>query len=234
MAAPEHCGDLGFGRSARAAAPASSPSRSATMVDSSPRPLGPPSSTAAIRPSSPAITCSAVVGLTAPLRIGRGRGERQSGLGRAVRASPDAPGTRSAIVSSPAVTAGAIARVAFLRQHQGQRAGPERAPPVRARDRRTSPAASPSARSSTWTISGLKSGRPLAAIDRGHRLGAVGAGGEAVDRLGRHRDQLAWPISAAARSIPPVSVGSAVRCHLPLMRRAAIGGAPAKPSESAA
>jgi hypothetical protein len=58
-------------------------------------------------------------------------------------------------------------------------------------------------------------GPPLGAIDRRHRLGAVGAGGKAINRLGGQRHQLpaAQPRAAAPRHPHPRVSPEEIVCH---------------------
>ena len=93
-------------------------------------------------------------------RIGAGRGERPAEARRSARRQSPC-GMRSATVSSPAVTSGWIAAPWLQRQHQRQRARPECLGELarqRVEDRDRSAIAS----ATTWAISGLKRGRPLA------------------------------------------------------------------------
>ena len=75
------------------------------MVDSSPTSQAPPSTTAAIRPSSPASTCAGDVGLIRPDGLADGAATGPPNAASSARATGCA-GTRTATVSSPAVTSG--------------------------------------------------------------------------------------------------------------------------------
>ena len=132
-----------------------------TTVDSSPIGVGPPSRIVATRAPRSASTCAAVVGLTWPERLALGAAIGRSADRRRAWAT-GCPGTRSAMVSSPAVVRSATGHSGALASTSvrapGQNASASRRPTsVRraSRDAASMPA--------TCTISGLKCGRPLAA-----------------------------------------------------------------------
>ena len=86
-------------------------------------------------------------------------------------------------------------------QHQRQRAWPERGgqlAPSRGRGRR---GRTPRPVAGTCTISGLKRGRPLASKTRGNGARVGGVGAEAVDGLGRERDEPAGAQKPAASAM---------------------------------
>ena len=107
-----------------AAKPASAPERSIT-VDSTPTRHAPESITAAIRPSSPASTCAAVVGEIPPERLAEGAATGPPNAANN-RVATGCAGTRTASVSSPAPASSATGQFSPARQHHGQRARPER------------------------------------------------------------------------------------------------------------
>ncbi len=120
---------------------------------------GPPSSTTATAAPNCSRTWAAVVGLSAPKRLALGAANSRP----QARSSASATawfGTRTATVSSPAVTtSGTTARRGSTRvSGPGQNAAARRR--ARALGTATSQAAAASA---TWTMSGSKRGRPLAA-----------------------------------------------------------------------
>ena len=182
---------IGPGRSRRGGPPVS-----ATMVDSRPCAVGPPSTISGMRPPRLARTCSARVGLIRPLALAEGaasgRADRVEQVahrrmgGRADRdrgeAGGDQRGDRRAVAQ---------------RQDERQRARPVAlAPALRASS------------SKRGDFSGLADvadmddqrieARPaLGLVDARDRLAIGRVGGEAVDGLGRHRDRLARRRSAA-------------------------------------
>src|SRR3989344_3587704 len=123
--------------------------------------VGPSSITIAIRPSSVASTWLALVGLTPPLALALGAA---SGAPLAASSACIArcPGTRSAIVSSPAVAMLATGQPAVRGTTKVSGPGQKRAASARSTLPNT-PSFSAAERSGTCTISGLKSGRPFAA-----------------------------------------------------------------------
>lgn len=82
--------------------------RTAAIVDSTPAEQGPASSTASIRPSSVASTCSALVGLRKPLRLALGAASGAPTPSITARMT-ECAGQRKATVGSPALTAAASA-----------------------------------------------------------------------------------------------------------------------------
>ncbi|MET3824332.1 hypothetical protein ABIC16_000025 [Sphingomonas sp. PvP055] len=131
------------------------------MVDSTPAAVAPSSTTSAIRPPSDATTCAARVGLIAPLALAEGAASGTPAAAISARIARCA-GTRIAIVSNPAVTSDAIP--ASGRSGSTKVSGPGQNAAASARAVASNTAIrSAAARSSTWTISGLKLGRPLAA-----------------------------------------------------------------------
>jgi hypothetical protein len=131
------------------------------MVDSSPASVGPSSTINGIRPPRLASTCSARVGLIDPLAFADGAA---SGLPVACNSARIArcAGTRIAMVSSPAITSDAIP--ASGRNGTTRVKGPGQNASANARAAASKVAIfSAATRSGTWTINGLKLGRPLAA-----------------------------------------------------------------------
>ena len=149
---------------ARAAAAHGRPPRQATMVDSTPTCVGPPSSDQrrSGRRDRPA-TCAACVGLTRPERLADGAATgRPSAREQRLRDRMGRHPQRDAV--EPGAREVADARSGAPGTHERQRAGPERLGERAARRRRTRRSRSRGVpRSGTWTISGLKRGRPLAA-----------------------------------------------------------------------
>ena len=104
------------------------------------------------------------------------------------------------MVDRPAVTSEAMP--ASSRSGTTSVSGPGQCSAARARGfPANSPIRSAAARSGTWTISGIEARPALGFVDARDRLGVGRVGGEAVDRLGRHRDGLPAPISRAASAI---------------------------------
>ena len=132
-------------------------------------------------------TCAAVVGETWPERLADGA---TTGLPSA-RMMPRATawsGTRTAMLSSPAVASSATGQPAVS-------SAPASAVPARTPRQAASPphrtprGVRAAAMSDTCAISGLN-GRPsLGGVKARHGLAVGGVGAEAVDRLGRKRDQ---------------------------------------------
>ena len=159
------------------------------MVDSTPTGVAPPSTMRSMRPPRSASTWSAVVGDTWPERLADGA---TTGLPKAARISRATvwSGTRTAMVSRPAVASSATGQLAALGRTSvsgpGQNAAASR---VASASKRASACAA--CRSATWAMSGLKAGRPLACVEPrdGPPVGRVGA--EAVDGLGRKGDEAA-------------------------------------------
>ena len=130
------------------------------MVDSSPIGVGPPSTISSMRPRRSASTCCAVVGETWPERFADGATTGRPNAARMSRAT-GWPGTRTAMVSRPAVARSATGQSARLGSTSvsgpGQNAAASRSA---ASSKRASARAA--AASATWAISGLNDGRPLA------------------------------------------------------------------------
>ena len=164
------------------------PVRSST-VDSTPTRQGPPSRISGTRSPSDSATCSARVGLTAPLRLAEG-----AAIGRpAARISACATGwdgARIATVSSPAVASREIGEPSLRGSTSVSGPGQKRAASLSAVSfQRTKRCASSA--SSTWLISGLNCGPALGLEDRRDRALVGGVAAQAVDRLGREGDELA-------------------------------------------
>ena len=133
----------------------------ATIVDSSPAAQGPSSITSSAAAPRLATTCAARVGLMPLLRFAEGAASGRSAASISARIARCA-GTRIATVSSPAVTSDAIG--APSRSGSTSVNGPgQKASASAAAVASNTASRSASARSGTWTISGLKLGRPLAA-----------------------------------------------------------------------
>ena len=136
--------------------------RHATIVDSTPTEVGPPSRIMSMLPSRSALTCCAVVGETWPERFADGA---TIGLPNAASRSRATSMDRHPHGDGVETGGGEVRHRAIRhrRQHQRQRPGPERrreAPPP---SHRSMPAARAAAVSSTCAISGLNDGRPFAA-----------------------------------------------------------------------
>ena len=99
--------------------------RQATMVDSTPTGVGPPSTIRSMRPRRSASTCAAVVGETWPERLADGA---TTGPPNAAskRCATGWSGTRTAMCRGRRSARSATGQSGALRQHQRQRAGPER------------------------------------------------------------------------------------------------------------
>ena len=133
---------------------------SARIVDSTPTSHGPASTTAAIRPDSPATTCSALVGLTRPEGFAEGAATGPPNARRSSRATGWA-GKRIATVGKSAVTNGD--KPVGSRSGRTKVSGPgQKAEATRsARGSKTASCLAASI-SATCTINGLKRGRSLA------------------------------------------------------------------------
>ena len=193
---------------ARRAAAAAARSRQATMVDSRPIGVAPPSTMSSMRPRRSASTCCAVVGETWPERFADGATTGRPKAARMSRATGCA-GTRTAMVSRPAVASSATGQSARLGSTRvsgpGQNAAASRsAAAIEARE----------------PARGLGIGhmgdqrierRPaLGVIEARHRLAIGGVGAQPVDGLGRKRDQAAGRKHAR---------GACGRCRRPRSRR---------------
>ena len=130
-----------------------------TMVDSTPTGVEPPSTTSGMRPPRSAATASALVAETRPDELALGAASGRPVAAMSFAAKPT--GMRRPTVSSPAVTSGLTA--APSRSGTTRVSGPGQKASASFRDRGSrTPMRSAIARSATWTISGLKRGRPLA------------------------------------------------------------------------
>ena len=168
----------------------SGPPVAATIVDSMPRSVAPPSMISGMRPSRLASTCAARVGLIRPLALADGAA---SGLAVACSSACMAgcAGTRSAMVGRPAVTSEAIGASVPAAARPGSaaranaRSASARACALNVADRLR--------RRQVRNMDDQRvEARPaLGLVDARDGLGIGGIGGEAVDRLGRHRDRLA-------------------------------------------
>ena len=142
-----------------------------------------------MRPRRSASTCCAVVGDTWPERFADGATSGRPTAARMSRATGWL-GTRTAMVSRPAVASSATGQSGTPGQHQGQRAGPERRREplgggVEARER---------ARGGSVGHVGdqrIERRSALGLIEAGDRLGVGGVGAEPVDGLGREGDEAA-------------------------------------------
>jgi len=145
----------GPGRSSRALPPAI-----ATMVDSSPIEVGPSSTIKPIRSPRLARTWPALVALIRPLAFAEGaaRGRPQAANSACIAGCAD---MRRAIVGSPAVTSGAMPDLSRCGRTKVSGPGQKRSARLRA-IASNSPIVSACASDATWTISGLKLGRPFA------------------------------------------------------------------------
>ena len=157
------------------------------MVDSTPIGAGPPSTMRSMRPRRSASTCCAVVGETWPERLAEG-----ATIGRPNAASISRAtgwlGTRTAMVSRPAVASSATGQSARFGNTSvsgpGQNAAASRsAVGVEAGERMRG-----------GSVDHMRDQRierrpALGLVEPRHRLAVAGVGAEAVDRLGRKRDQ---------------------------------------------
>ena len=181
-------------RCRRAAAPPGRSSigspRQATMVDSRPTGVGPPSRIRSTRPSRSASTCCAVVGETWPERLAEGatiglpnaassvardrmRPARAPRWCRGRRSQDRRPGSRAAFGSTSVSGPGQKAAASRSASHRTRASAPRRVGVRHMRDQRVE-------------------ARPaLGGIKPRDRLAVGGIGAEAVDRLGRERDEAA-------------------------------------------
>ena len=170
-------------------------SKQPTMVDSTPTATGPPSTIRSIRPARSPCTWAAVVGDTWPDRLADGA---TTGPPKARRMASAAgwAGTRIATVSSPAVARSATAQSADLGSTSvsgpGQNAFGERG-------RLGVEPGDPHGGGEIADMGDqrIEGGAALGLIKPGDRGRVGGVGAEAVDRLGRERDQPALGQAAA-------------------------------------
>ena len=98
-------------------------------------------------------------------------------------------------------------------------AAPASAAPARTPRRARSPVASKRAirraasRSPTWAISGIEGGPALGLVEPGDRGGIGGIGAEAIDGLGRERDQAAFGEAARGRGHGGLAGRQNLRCQ---------------------
>ena len=113
-------------------------------------------------------------------------------------------GTRIATVSSPAVARSATAQSAVLGSTRVSGPGQNAcASAIACASKR--PIRRAAARSPTWAISGIEGGPALGLVEPGDRRRVAGVGAEAIDGLGRERDQPALPPGSAP---PPATAAS--------------------------
>ena len=150
-----------------------------------------------MRPARSLCTWAAVVGETWPDRLADGATTGPPNARRISRATGCA-GTRIATVSSPAVARSATAQSLRLRQHQRQRPRPER---LGERHRRRIEAGDPRGGDEIADMGDqrIERGPALGLIEPRDRGGIGGVGAEAVDGLGRERDQPARREAARRR-----------------------------------
>ncbi len=165
-----------------------------------------PGSAAPLSPSD-AATCAAVVGLTPPLRLADGAASGRPVSSSSARIAGCA-GQRSAMVGKPAVTAGAIRR-ACSQAAAPWSAGRARTPPrAAARARINLGQCSRSRQVAHMHDQRVEIGPALRAVNCRYGRGAIRAGGEAIDRLGRHRDRVGPRASRAAACAKPAASAS--------------------------
>ena len=184
------------GRSRRSVPPST-----LTIVDSSPTWVGPPSTISGILSPRSASTASAVVALMRPeeLALGAASGRPK----RAISSAPKPCGMRSAIVSRPAVTSGWMAAPPAQRQHQRQRARPEGFGELLATAGRKRRSRSAMAIAGDMRDQRIEA-RPAFRLEDARDGLAVGrVAGEAVDGLGRDRDDLDRLRAAPMRAPSP-------------------------------
>jgi hypothetical protein len=133
----------------------------ATTVDSTPTRQAPPSSTAAMRPSSSSSTCSAVVGLTRPERLALGAAIGRPTARMSARGKGCA-GTRSARLSSPALASSDTGQSGARGSTSVSGSGQKRSASIDARSSKTTSRRAAAA-SMTWMMSGLNCGLAFAA-----------------------------------------------------------------------
>ena len=207
------------------------------MVDSTPTCVGPPSMMRSIRPPRSSSTCCAVVGETWPERLAEGATTGRPSLRMMSRATSWL-GTRTAMLSRPAVASSATAQPARFFSTSvsgpGQNCAASRlAACVEHRE--------PFGGQEVGNMGDQRIERrpALGLIEPCHRGGVGGVGAEAVDRLGRKRDQPAGGQGTSAASVaaptcagmtrveilPVIWPGPADRLALPPRRRVARGAA---------
>ena len=186
--------------------------RQATIVDSTPTGVAPPSTMRSMRPRKSARTCAAVVGETWPERFADGA---TTGLPKAARifCATSWFGTRTAMVSRPAVASSATGQPGAFGQNQRQRPRPKRfGKPrrigIKARQR-------PRRRKIDHMGDERIERRPaLGLVEARDGLAVGGVGAEAVNRLGRKGDEPAG--RKAAHRIPDRGgIGPRHACHQP-------------------
>ena len=157
------------------------------MVNSTPTGVAPPSTIRSIRPRRSASTCCAVVGETWPERLAEGA---TTGRPKAVRMSRATgwSGTRTAMLSSPAVASSATGQLSAFGSTSvsgpGQNAAASRS--AAASKRASSRAA---ARSGDMRDQRIERGPALGGIEARHRDAVLRVGAEPIDGLGREGDQ---------------------------------------------
>ena len=175
-------------RQRRRAAAAAGRSRQATMVDSTPTGVGPPSTMRSMRPPRSSSTCARGGRRDVAGAVGGWRHHRPAEPRAGGRAPPDAAGTRTAMLSSPAVASSATGQPARFFSTSVSGPGQNAAASFSA-------AASNTARRSRGReIEHMRDQRierrpALGGVEPRDRRAVGGVGAEAVDRLGRERDQ---------------------------------------------
>ena len=182
---------------ARPAAAAGAPSRQATMVDSTPTAVGPPSRMRSMRPPRSAITCCAVVGETWPERLAEGATTGRPSAARRVARDRMAGHAHRDAVEAGGRELGDRAAGA-LRQHQRQRTRPEGGGQpfgggVEPRE--------PLRGGEIGDVGDQRIERrpALGGVEPRDRRAVGGVGAEPVDRLGRKGDEAARREASARR-----------------------------------
>ncbi len=166
------------------------------MVDSTPTSTGPPSTIRSIRPARSLCTCAAVVGETCPDRLAEGATTGPPNARRMSRATAWA-GTRIATVSSPAVARSATGQSFVFGSTSVS--GPGQNACASARRLRVE-AGNPHRCLDIPDMGDqrIERGPALGRIEMRDRGGIGGVGAEAIDGLGRERDQPALARTRAA------------------------------------
>ena len=161
--------------------------RQATMVDSTPTGVAPPSMIRSMRPRRSASTCWAVVGETCPERLAEGA---TTGRPKAMRMSRATgwSGTRTAMLSRPAVARSATAQVGAFGSTSVSGPGQSAAA---SRSAVASNCASfrAAARSRDMGDQRIERGSALGVIEARHRDAVLRVSAKAIDGLGRKGDE---------------------------------------------
>ena len=195
--------------------------RATRWSNSSPTAHGPASSTSATLSPSCSMTCSARVGLSRPERLAEGAASAPPKAAITSCAGPR--GARSAIVASPAVASGWTG--ASGASGTTSDSGPGQNFSRKPLGARIEHAIAPRHRDVGHMADQRIEARPaLGREDARHRLAVGGVGGEAVDRLGRQRDQLAAPQRVGGIARPLRRDSRSVRMTMAHARLSPAGG----------